>query len=104
MTLTQVKRRDGEIVPFDRFRIERAIELACDATGETDKSFIGEMTDDIIHDLIESCGEGAEGHSPSVEKIQNFVEKHLMRESRYEIAKACAREQGLNLPMLGAGK
>ena len=88
MTLTQVKRRDGEIVPFDRFRIERAIELACDATGETDKSFIGEMTDAIIRDLIESCGEGAEGHSPSVEKIQNFVEKHLMRESRYEIAKA----------------
>jgi len=36
----------------------------------------------------EACGEGAEGHSPSVEKIQNLVEKHLMQESRYEIAKA----------------
>ncbi|MDO8565745.1 MAG: ribonucleoside-diphosphate reductase subunit alpha [Candidatus Moranbacteria bacterium] len=88
MTPTQVKRRDGEIVAFDRLRIERAIELACDATGETNKEFIEKMVDDVIHDLVASCGEGGEDHIPSVEKIQNFVEKHLMKESRYEIAKA----------------
>ena len=87
MSLTQVKRRDGEVVPFDRARIERAIELACDATGETDKGFIPKITDDIIHDLILSCGEESDVHIPSVEKIQDFVEKHLMREGRYEVAK-----------------
>ncbi|MFZ2299899.1 MAG: ribonucleoside-diphosphate reductase subunit alpha [Candidatus Moraniibacteriota bacterium] len=88
MSLTQVKRRDGEVVPFDRMRIEKAIELACDATGESNKSFIPKMTDDVIDDLIAACGEEAGVHIPSVEKIQDFVEKRLMKMSRYEIAKA----------------
>ncbi|NCQ06040.1 MAG: ribonucleoside-diphosphate reductase subunit alpha [Candidatus Moranbacteria bacterium] len=88
MTLTQVKRRDGEIVPFDRTRIENAIENACDAIGETEKSFITTITDEVINDIIATCGEDAEMHVPFVETIQNFVEKHLMKESRYEVAKA----------------
>ncbi|MFZ2187275.1 MAG: ribonucleoside-diphosphate reductase subunit alpha [Candidatus Moraniibacteriota bacterium] len=88
MTLTQIKRRDGEVVSFDRLRIEKAIENACDATGETDKEFIPQMTDAVIQDIILACGEEAGVHIPSVETIQDFVEKHLMRESRYEIAKA----------------
>ncbi|MDD2766860.1 MAG: ribonucleoside-diphosphate reductase subunit alpha [Candidatus Moranbacteria bacterium] len=88
MTLTQVKRRDGAIVAFDRSRIEQAIESACDATGETEKDFIPAITDEIIVDIVATCGEDSETHIPSVETIQNFVEKHLMRESRYEIAKA----------------
>lgn len=88
MTLDHIKRRDGELVAFDRSRIETAITLACDATGETEKGFIGKMTDDVISDLILSCGGGAEGHTPSVEKIQDLVEKHLMKEGKYEIAKA----------------
>lgn len=88
MTLDQIKRRDGEVVAFDRSRIETAITAACDATGETEKAFIPKMTDDIIDDLVLSCGSGAEGHLPSVEKIQDLVEKHLMKEGKYEIAKA----------------
>src|SRR5665647_1735413 len=88
MTLTKVKRRDGEVVLFDRTRIEKAIESACDATGETNKDFIPKITDEVIDDLIAACGEDTDVHIPSVETIQNFVEKHLMRESRYEIAKA----------------
>ncbi|MDP2837978.1 MAG: ribonucleoside-diphosphate reductase subunit alpha [Candidatus Moranbacteria bacterium] len=88
MTLDQIKRRDGEVVSFDRSRIETAITLACDATGETEKGFIPSMTDEVIADLIISCGSGTDSHIPSVEKIQDLVEKHLMKESKYEIAKA----------------
>lgn len=88
MTLNQIKRRDGEIVPFDRARIESAIIAACDATGETEKDFVSKMTDDVITDLIASCDTGASSHVPSVEKIQDLVEKHLMKEGKYEIAKA----------------
>ena len=88
MTLNQIRRRDGELVPFDRSRIETAITLACDATGETEKDFIIKMTDDVIADLILSCTSGSETHTPSVEKIQDLVEKHLMKEGKYEIAKA----------------
>jgi ribonucleoside-diphosphate reductase alpha chain len=88
MTLTQVKRRDGEVVDFDRARIEKAIENACDATGESNKEFIPKITDEVINDLILACGDDAEVHIPSVETIQDIVEKHLMRESRYEVAKS----------------
>ena len=87
MTLTKVKRRDGEIIPFDRSRIERAIEKACEATGESNKEFIPTITDEVINDLILACGDDTEVHIPSVETIQNIVEKHLMHESRYEVAK-----------------
>lgn len=88
MTLDHIKRRDGEVVSFDRSRIETAITAACDATGETEKEFIPQMTDDIIADLIASCDTGVSSHIPSVEKIQDLVEKHLMKEGKYEIAKA----------------
>lgn len=88
MTLDHIKRRDGEVVSFDRSRIETAITAACDATGETEKEFIPKMTDDIIADLIASCDTGVGSHIPSVEKIQDLVEKHLMKEGKYEIAKA----------------
>lgn len=88
MTISQIKLRSGELTAFDRTKIERAIELACDATGQTNKDFIVKMTDDIIKDLIESCGEGGGGAIPTVEMIQDYTEKHLMKDGRYETAKA----------------
>jgi hypothetical protein len=51
MSLTQVRRRNGEIIDFDRSRIETAISYAVDDTGESDKSFIPAITDFIIKDL-----------------------------------------------------
>jgi ribonucleoside-diphosphate reductase alpha chain len=86
--LTHVKRRDGEIIPFDRTRIEKAIDLACEAVGELEKDFISRMTDDIVNDLTLVSGEETHTHILSVEEIQDLVEKHLMKEGRYEIAKA----------------
>jgi ribonucleoside-diphosphate reductase alpha chain len=86
--LTHVKRRDGEIIPFDRTRIEKAIDLACEAVGELEKDFISRMTDDIVNDLALVSGEETHTHIHSVEEIQDLVEKHLMKEGRYEIAKA----------------
>ena len=86
--LIYVKRRDGEMVAFDRTRIEKAIELACGAVGVLEKDFIPKMTDDVISDLISVCGEETHAHIPSVEAIQDCVEKHLMKEGHYEIAKA----------------
>ncbi len=88
MTFSQVKKRDGEIVRFERSRIEEAIVAACDAVGETDKSFVTKMTDHIVSDLAQTHDGKSEFHVPSVEQIQDFVEKHLVRENRYEIAKA----------------
>lgn len=88
MTIAQVKLRNGELAPFDRAKIERAIELACEAVGELNKEFIVKMADDIIAELVISCGENPSVNIPSVEKIQDITEKHLMKDGRYEMAKA----------------
>lgn len=87
-TITQVKLRNGELAEFDRSKIEHAITLACDATGTTEKDFVAKMTDGIISELATFCCEGMEGIAPSVEKIQDIVEKHLMKDGMYEVAKA----------------
>jgi len=88
MQIKQVKLRSGELALFERSKIERAIELACDATGQLAKDFIVKMTDDILAELIASSADDFEAGIPSVEKIQDVVEKHLMKDGLYEVAKA----------------
>ncbi len=88
MSIKQVKLRSGELAAFDRGKIERAIELACDATGEIDNGFIIKMADDIIAELIAFSGDSLNPSIPGVETIQDITEKHLMKDGMYEIAKA----------------
>ena len=88
MNIKQVKLRSGQLAPFERSKIERAIELACDATGQLSKDFIVKMTDDIIAELVASSEANTDAGIPSVEKIQDVVEKHLMQDGLYEVAKA----------------
>jgi anaerobic ribonucleoside-triphosphate reductase len=49
--ITFIKTREGEVVPFDRSRIERAIEKATEATSMQTFDFIEPLTDEIIHSL-----------------------------------------------------
>ena len=51
MPFTKVRRRNGELVDFDRSRIENAILNAVHSVNETDTSFIPVVTDFIIKDL-----------------------------------------------------
>lgn len=85
MTLQKIKKRNGEVVVFNRELIERAMTKACDAVGHTDKDFITPLTDAIIADL--ESHEHAPSHVPSVEEIQNEVEKHLMEAKLFDVAK-----------------
>ena len=88
MTLEKVRRRDGEVIPFDRKRIEHAIELACDAIGQTDKSFIPTVTDAVITDLDRVFGEIFVNRVPTVEDVQDIVERELVKANHFELAKA----------------
>jgi len=80
MTILNIKKRDGEIIEFDRTRIENAINMACDAVGHRDKSFIPTLTDVIITDI-------SIHRLPAIEDIQDIVEKNLMKAELFEIAK-----------------
>lgn len=88
MSLSQVRRRDGEIIDFDRSRIENAISYAVDHTGETDKSFIPVITDFIVKDMEHVYGEVFVNRIPSVEDIQDIVERNLMKFNKFDVAKA----------------
>ncbi len=88
MTVEKIRRRDGEIIPFDRVRIERAIELACDAIGMTDKSFIPAVTDEVVKDLNNIYGEIFVNRVPTVEDIQDIVERELVKANYFDLAKS----------------
>lgn len=88
MTITQIKLRNGELAQFEREKIEHAIKLACEAVGKIEKEFIPKMTDEILVELAIFCGKGLEEKIPTVEDVQDFVEKHLMRDGYFEVAKA----------------
>jgi ribonucleoside-diphosphate reductase alpha chain len=88
MTLEKIRRRDGEIIPFDRKRIEHAIELACDAIAVTDKNFIPTVTDAVIADLDRVYGEIFVNRVPTVEDVQDIVERELVKANYFELAKA----------------
>lgn len=82
-----VKKRDGEVVAFDRSRIEHAIELACEGVGEPDRSFIPSVTDAIV-EALECLFEDNTDRIASVEDIQDIVERHLVKANKFEVAKA----------------
>lgn len=86
MVLTLIKKRNESIVPFDRFRIEIAIEKAYGATGVAiEKSAIISLVDQIIQKAEEFYDE----HTlPDVEVVQDIVEKTIAERGDFEVAKA----------------
>lgn len=82
--ITKVRKRNGEVVPFDRSRIERAISLAFDAVGDTDKQFIEQITDSVLYHIEHAH----DIETPTVEDIQDMVERALVKVNKYEVAKA----------------
>ncbi len=87
MAISTIRKRDGEITSFDRTRIEDAILAASTAVNEADKSFVPVVTDFIIKDLDHVYGEIFTNRIPSVEDIQDIVERNLMKFNKFEVAK-----------------
>ena len=77
----QVVKRDGSIVAFDRSKIVSAIQKANDSVDEEDR---------ISQDMIEQITRSIEQRHRSrllVEDIQDMVEKQLMEQDKYVLAK-----------------
>ena len=104
MMLKRIVRRDGREVPFERDRIRGAVARAQAAVGDDDQLFAEEVADVVTMTLerthataIESLhGELPLGSSqtlvpstaPSVEEIQDLVERALVQMGRAPVAKA----------------
>ncbi|MGB3088195.1 MAG: anaerobic ribonucleoside-triphosphate reductase [Phycisphaerae bacterium] len=81
---THIRKRDGQLVPFDRKKIADAIFKAALAVGGEDR-FIAEELAAAVTDYLNGH---YEGDAPGIEDIQDMVEKVLIETGHAKTAKA----------------
>ncbi len=86
MSIAQVIKRNGTVVPFDRQRIEKAIYAAGRAVGNGEgRPWAETMSWAVVGILEEQYGQN--DHFPHVEEIQDIVETVLIKSGTPQIAK-----------------
>jgi len=80
-----IRKRDGRVVPFDKDKIISAIFKASEAVGGTNKELTKNITDSIIGVLKIVY---KDGRIPTVENVQDLVEKTLIEKGHAKVAKA----------------
>ncbi len=89
LILSQIKKRDGSIVPFDQYRITRAIMRAMQSVGEYNEIKAEALTKNILDALCAFKKENnIKKFVPSVETIQDIVENELIMSGLLQTAKA----------------
>ncbi|MDO5324050.1 MAG: ribonucleoside-triphosphate reductase, adenosylcobalamin-dependent [Clostridia bacterium] len=79
----QVRKRNGNIVDYDREFIVRAVTLAAAAAGEHGDEAVQRVVDDVEAKLVQSGTEIVD-----IESIQDAVEEALFEQGRFKTAKA----------------
>ena len=80
-----VIKRDGAIVPFEQLRITNAIFRAAISVGGRDKSVAEDLSDQVV-EILKKRDKKEE--YPTVEEIQDIVEKVLIENGHAKVAKA----------------
>ncbi|MBU6321317.1 MAG: ribonucleoside-diphosphate reductase subunit alpha [Patescibacteria group bacterium] len=84
MSMLEIKKRNGTLVPFDPAKITAAMTKAFIAAEEpVPTDALAEMTKEVVRGLEARFSEQA----PSVEHVQDFVELALMQGGHLEVAK-----------------
>ena len=81
--ISEIKKRDGSVVEFDRSKIANAIFKAARSVGGQDREEADNLADKVIGEL-EKETEGI----PTVEQLQDLVEKVLIEAGHAKTAKA----------------
>ncbi|MBS7625842.1 adenosylcobalamin-dependent ribonucleoside-diphosphate reductase, partial [Candidatus Bathyarchaeota archaeon] len=82
---TKIRKRDGRIVDFDQEKITAAIFKAAESVGGRDRDLAKQLSDKVVEIL--SCRFGRDG-TPTVEEVQDLVEKVLIENGHAKTAKA----------------
>ncbi|TAL58004.1 MAG: ribonucleoside-triphosphate reductase [Nanoarchaeota archaeon] len=82
--IKEIKKRDGRIVAFDKEKITNAIFKAAEAVGGEDRKLAELLSNSVVRKLEEEY----DGKMPSIEAIQDIVEKVLIEEGHAKTAKA----------------
>jgi len=82
--VSHIRKRDGRIVEFDPNKIAHAIHKAIQASKVGD----GELAQKLSAQVVAIIEGGFEDRIPSVEDVQNIVERTLIKNGYAEVAKA----------------
>ncbi len=89
MSILQIiKKRNGEMVPFDVDKIERAIKKAFISVTRDEKAEVAKHIAELVAKELELEALTKDGYVPSVEHTQDLVEKHIMGAGFFDVAKA----------------
>ncbi len=80
-----IRKRDGRLAEFDQSRITNAIWKAAKAVGGKDRKLAERLSDQVVRQLEKRFGEDG---VPTVEEIQDLVEKTLIENGHARTAKA----------------
>ncbi len=84
LKVTKIRKRDGRIVDFDPEKIVNAIFKAAQAVGGRDRV----LAEKLAMEVVKIVNEKFEGKIPTVEDVQDIVEKVLVENGHYKTAKA----------------
>ncbi|TET56504.1 adenosylcobalamin-dependent ribonucleoside-diphosphate reductase [Candidatus Bathyarchaeota archaeon] len=83
--MKKIRKRDGRNVDFNPDKIAEAIGKATKAAGITDQSLALKLTQQIVRQLEQQL---ATNQTPTVEQVQDCVEKTLIKNDQARIAKS----------------
>ncbi len=82
--ISKIRKRDGRIVDFDQEKITKAVWAAAQAVGGRDRSLAERLSDQVVAILEHQFPTKA----PTVEDVQDIVEKVLIEDGHARTAKA----------------
>ena len=85
LKISQIRKRDGRVVPFDEEKITNAIYKAITATGGRDRTLAESLSKRVVEIVDEKYGANI---IPAVEDIQDVVERALVENGQARVAKA----------------
>ncbi|MFH1200854.1 MAG: ATP cone domain-containing protein [bacterium] len=90
--IKSIRRRTGEVVPFELERVARAVLKAFEVTEEGEESESHIIANRVFRNLLKLQSELVSAHQgakflPTVEMVQDFVEKELMKNGFTDTAK-----------------
>ena len=83
--IRKIRKRDGKVVDFNPIKITNAIWKAAQAVGGKDHKKASELTDKVLEKLEKEL---KRGEIPTVEQVQDVVEKIIIKEGHAKTAKA----------------
>ena len=91
-----IRKRNGQVVAFDQEKITTAIWAAVQAVGGRDIGKAQKLSDQVVKGIRRKYEDGS---TPSVEHVQDIVEKVLIENGHAKVAKAYIlyREQHKNI-------